>query len=130
MHHRIHQVRRQRMEFVASKEDKAAYMSPCIWITCQIHRIMQEFVEGGLKNNLAILTAFVRFLTKQTGGNVTSGVGGQIKALTDMVATLKGLVSTATSAAKEAAQAAKEANTRATMANTNADAAKNAVNSI
>jgi hypothetical protein len=121
------------MEFVASKADKAAHiMAWCIWITCQVHRVMQEFIKGGIKNNPAISTstACVRFRTKQTGGNVFSGVCSQIKALTDTVAMLNGLVSVVTSAAKEATQAAKEANTRATTANTNAEAAKNAVNSI
>ncbi len=130
MYHQIHQVRRQCIEFMASKGNKAAYMAWCIRIKCQVHRVMQVFVKGGLKNNPAILTAFVHFLTKQTGGNVASGVGGQIKALTDTVATLQGSVSMATSTTKEATQVAKEANTRATRANTNADAAKNAVNSI
>jgi hypothetical protein len=91
---------------------------------------MQEFFEGGLKYNLAILTAFVQFLTKQTGGNVSLGVGRQIKTLTDSIATLKGLVAAATAVAKEALQAKKEANRRGTIANTNANAAKNAVNLI
>ena len=77
MHNRIHAVRCQRMEFVASKDNKADYMARCIWITCQVHRVMQEFVEGGLRNNPAILTAFIRFLTKMTGGNVSAGVGGR-----------------------------------------------------
>ena len=84
---------------------------------------MQEFVEGGLRNNPAISVAFIRFLTKMTGGNVSAGISGQIKALTDSIATLKG-------AAKEATQTAKEANTRATTADTNADAAKNSINSL
>ena len=91
---------------------------------------MQEFVEGGLRNNPAILLAFIRFLTKMTGGNVSAGVGGKIKALTDSIATLKGAATAATAAAKETTQMAKEANTRATTANTNADAAKNSVNSL
>ena len=130
MHNRIHAVRRQRMEFVASKDNKADYMARCIWITCQVHRVMQEFVEGGLRNNPAISTAFIRFLTRMTGGNVSAGVGGQIKALTDSIATLKGAATAATAAAKEATQTAKEANTRATTANTNADAAKNSINSL
>jgi hypothetical protein len=91
---------------------------------------MQEFVQGGLKNNSAISTGYVRFLTKTTGGNVASGVGGQLKTLTNTIATLKSMVATAAKEAKEAAQAAKEANTHASLANTNADAAKNAVNSI
>ncbi len=118
------------MEFVPNKGSKVAYMARCIWITCRVHRVMQEFVDGGLKNNPTILTAFVRFLTKQTSANVASGVGEQIKTLSDAMATLKGSVSAATSAAKEATQAAKEANTRATIANTNADAAKNGLNEL
>jgi hypothetical protein len=130
MCHQIHQVRWQHMDFMASKGDKAVYMALCIWITCQVHRVIQEFVKGGLKYNLAISTVFVHFLTKQMGGNVASGVGGQIKALTGTVAMLKGSVSVATSAAKEATHAAKEANTRATVANTNADIAKKAVKFI
>jgi hypothetical protein len=91
---------------------------------------MQGFVQGGLTHNPAINSAFVPFLTKQMGGNVTLGMGSQIKALSDTMATLKGSVTAATSATKEAVQTAKEANTRATTANTNADAAKNAVNLI
>ncbi len=130
MYQRIQQVWSQRMEFVPTKGSKVAYMARCIWITCQVHRVMQDFVAGGLKNNLAILTAFVRFLTKQTLANVASGVGRQIKTLTDAVATLKGSVSTATTAAKEATKAAKEANAWAMTANTNADAAKNGLNAL
>ncbi len=72
-----------------------------------VHRIMQEFIEGGLKYNPTILTAFVQLLTKQTGRNVASKVSSQMKALTDMVSTLKGQVLAAVSAAKEAAQVAK-----------------------
>ncbi len=44
--------------------------------------------------------AFIRFLTKMTGGNVSGGVGGQIKALTDSIATLKGAATAATAAAE------------------------------
>jgi hypothetical protein len=91
---------------------------------------MQEFVQGGLKSNSAISTAYVRFLTKTTGENMASDVGGQLKTLTNTIATLKRSVATAAKEAKEAAQAAKEANTRASSANTNTDATKNAVNSI
>ncbi len=83
-----------------------------------------------MKQNLAICSAFVQFLTKQTGGNVALGVGGKLKILFDTIATLKGSVMAATSTAKEVAQTANEANTCATTTNTNTDAAKNAVNSI
>jgi hypothetical protein len=130
MYQRIQQVWSQWMEFLPTKGSKVAYMARCIWITCQVHRVMQDFVAGGLKNNPAISTAFVHFLTKQMSANVASGVGRQIKTLTDAVATLKGSVSAATIAAKEATQAAKEANARATTANTNADATKNGLNAL
>jgi hypothetical protein len=106
MYQRIHQIWRQLMEFIANKGNKATYIAQCIWITCQVHRVMQEFVDGGLKNNPAILTAYVRYLTKQTGGNAPSGIGGQLKALADTVVMLKGTVSVATTAAKEATVAA------------------------
>jgi hypothetical protein len=91
---------------------------------------MHEFVDGGPKNNPAISTAFVRFLTRQTAQNVASEIGLQLKTICDSVATMKGAVTAATSAAKEATQAAKEANTRATTANTKADAAKNGINAL
>jgi hypothetical protein len=129
MYNCIHTVRHQRMEFVASWANKVDYMVLCIWIMYQVHRVMQELIEDGLKYNTAISTTFVCFLTNQMGGNVSSGARRQIKTLTDMIAMLKGLVVAATTATKEASQTAKEANTRATMANTNANAAKNAVNS-
>jgi hypothetical protein len=130
MYTRIFAIRRQQMEFVVNRANKIEYMVRCIWITCQVHRVMQGYVQGGLTHNPAINSAFVCFLTKQMGRNVVSGTGSQIKALSNTVATLKGSVMVVTSATKEAAQTAKEANTCATTANTNADAAKNAVNSI
>ncbi len=130
MYTRIHMVRHQQMKFVVNKANKVDYMTRCIWITCQVHQVIQEIVQGGLKYNSAISTANVQFLTKTTGGNVASGVGGQLKTLTNMIATLKSLVTMVAKEAKEVAQAAKEANTHASFANMNADAAKNAVNSI
>jgi hypothetical protein len=91
---------------------------------------MQGLIQGGLRENPAICSAFVHFLTKQTGGNVALGVGSQLKTLAETVTTLKGSVSAATGAAKEATQVAKEATTCASMANTTANTAKNAVNAI
>jgi hypothetical protein len=104
------------MEFVVNKANKVDYMTRCFWITCQVHQVMQEFVQGGLKYNFAISTAYVQFLTKTMGGNVASGIGGQLKTLTNMIDMLKSLVATAAKEAKEAAQVAKEANTRASLA--------------
>ncbi len=123
--------RSQQMEFVANQNNKIKYMVRCVWITSQVHdQVMQGFIHGRLRENLAICSAFVHFLTKQTGGNVALGVGGQLKTLAETVTTLKSLVSTAAGAAKEATQAAKDATSHISMANTTADAAKNAVNAI
>jgi hypothetical protein len=130
MYMKIFAVHCQQMEFVANRANKIDCMVRCIWITCQVHRVMQEFVQGSLKHNPAICSAFIQFLMKQTAVNVASGIGSQIKTLLDTIATLKGLMLVAASAAKEAAQLAKEANTWASTANANADVAKNAVNSI
>ena len=43
---------------------------------------MDGFVKRGLKYNSAISAAFIRFLTKQTGQNMSTGIGSQIKVLT------------------------------------------------
>ncbi len=125
----INAIRKSHMEFVASRgtKDKVDYMVRCIWVTCQVHRVMQEFIQGGLKYNSMIRTTFIHFLTKQTGSNVASGVGGQLKTHTDLLHKMKGLVSLATDAAKEVTKAAKDAITCSSTANSNADAAKNAV---
>jgi hypothetical protein len=130
MYTRIFAVWCQRMDFVANRANKIEYMVLCVWITCQVHWVMQGFIQGGLRENPAICRSFVRFLTKQMGGNVALGVGGQLKTLAETVATLKGLVSTAMGVAKEAPQAAKEAMTCASTANTTANVAKDAVNAI
>ncbi len=124
---RIQAVRMQRMEFVASCTNKVDYMSRCIWITCQVHRVMQEFVQGGLQCNAAIATAFIRFPAKTTTGSLAAGGRGQLKTLTDKVKKLQTTVGMATTTSKDAMKDSKEAFTRASTANTNADAAKNAV---
>jgi hypothetical protein len=127
---RIQAVRMQWMEFVVSHANKVDYMARCIWITCQVHRVMQKFVQGGLHRNAAIATAFMRFLVKTTAGSAAAGGGGQLKTLTDTVATLVTSVATATTVAKDAARDAKEASACASTANTKADVAKNAVDTF
>ena len=42
---------------------------------------MEAFIENRLKFDTIILASFIRFLTKQTGSNVASGVGGKLKVL-------------------------------------------------
>ena len=130
MFSRIQTERMQRMEFVASCANKADYMTRCIWITLQVHRVMQEFVQGGLQSNLTIATAFMRFLVKTSAGNPAGGGGGQLKTLTDKVEKLQTAAAMATRVFKAALKDSKEALTRASTANTQADTAKNAVNAI
>jgi hypothetical protein len=127
---RIQAVQMQLMEFVASRANKVDYMARCIWITCQVHRVMQEFVQGGLHRNAAIAAVFMCFLVKTMAGSAAAGGGGQLKTLTDMVATLKTSVAAAMTAAKDAARDDKEASACASMTNTKADAAKNAVDTF
>jgi hypothetical protein len=127
---RIQAVRMQWMEFMASRANKVDYMTRCIWITCQVHRVMQEFVQGRLHCNAAIATAFMRFLVKTMVGSSATSSGGQLKTLTDKVKKLQTAVMTATTMAKDTARDAKEATAHASTTNTNADTAKNAVNSV
>ena len=96
MFSRIQTERMQRMEFVASRANKVDYMTRCIWITLQVHRVMQEFVQGGLQSISTIVTAFMRFLVKTSAGNAAGGGGGQLKTLTDKVEKLQMAVATAT----------------------------------
>jgi hypothetical protein len=106
------------------------YMTRCIWITLQVHRVMQEFVQGGLQSNSTIVTAFMHFLVKTLAGNTAGGGGGSLKTLTDKVEKLQTAVATATTVSKDALKDSKEALTRASMANTHADNAKNALNAV
>ena len=50
------------------------YMVRCIWLTIEIHGVMEEMIKHGLSSNGAINAAFVRFLTK-TG---SCHCGGQV----------------------------------------------------
>jgi hypothetical protein len=120
----------QRIEFVASHANKVDYTTRCIWITLQVHRVMQEFVQGGLQSNSTIVTAFMHFLVKTSAGNAAGGRGGQLKTLTDKVEKLQMAVAMATTVSKDVLKVSKEALTRARTANTHADNAKNAVNTV
>ena len=84
---------------------------------------MQEFVQGGLKSHPAIGSAFIRFLTKQTGNNMASDVSVQLGKLMAAVDRIEALAKTADAAAKDAARGAKEATTHASVANSTAEKA-------
>jgi hypothetical protein len=110
------------MEFIV-KGTRVQYMVRCIWLTMQVHMAMDEFVRDGMKYNPAISSAFVRFLTKQTGSNVGAGI-------VVMISKLESRLHAGEAAAKEALQTAKEASKRATGASTAADTCKTALAKI
>ncbi len=76
--------------------------------------MINGFVKRGLKYNLAISAAFIRFLTKQTGQNVSTGILSQIKVLTEAL-------EKAVQMAKEATRVSKEASTWSNTASSAAD---------
>jgi hypothetical protein len=53
-------------------------MVHCIWISMQVHMVMDEFTQNGMKYNFSILATFMHFLTKVTGGKAVAGVSGSI----------------------------------------------------
>ena len=115
MYTMIHDIRKQRMEFTL-KGKRVEYMVGCIWLTLQAHSVMDDFVKRGLKYNSAISAAFIRFLMKQTGQNVSSGVGSQIKVLSEALEKFVKMAKEAVDAAKEATRVLKEAITRSGLA--------------
>ena len=126
----IHDIRKQCMEFTL-KGKRVEYMVGCIWLTLQAHAVMDGFVKRGLKYNLAIPVAFIRFLTKQTGQNVSTGIGSQIKVLTEALEKAVKMAKEAADAAKEATRVSKEeASTRSNMASSAADKAVSDVKAI
>jgi len=84
-----------------------------------------------LKYNSAISAAFIRFLTKQTGQNVSTGIGSQIKVLTEALEKAIKMSKEAADAAKEATRVSKEeASTRSNTASSAADKAVSDVKAI
>jgi hypothetical protein len=98
MFDRFYAIRRKRMDFVV-KGNRVEYMVRCIWILLQVHMAMDDFIKDGLKYNLAISAAFIRFLTKHMGGNVSAGVGSQIQVLKDEIKKVGSVASDAKTAA-------------------------------
>jgi uncharacterized membrane protein YwzB len=116
MYNCFYAIQCKRMEFIV-KGTKVDYMACCIlWLTMQIHMAMDNFVWNGMKYNTAISSAFIRFLTKQTGSNVSAGVGNLLSKLEEKVWSAK-------KNAKDAITLANEAIKRATSASTTADKA-------
>ena len=125
----IHDIRKQRMVFTL-KGKRVEYMVRCIWLTLQAHAVMDGFVKRGLKYNSAISAAFIRFLTKQTGQNVSTGIGSQIKVLTEALEKAVKMAKEAADAAKEATRVSKEASTWSNTASSAADKAVSDIKAI
>ena len=107
MFDRFHTVRRKRMDFRVNGS-RVEYMVRCIWIAMRVHMTMEEFMANGMKYNPSLLAAFMRFLTKVTGGNAAAGVAGSVSALETK---LKNLDNSVKEAKKEALVAAARATT-------------------
>jgi hypothetical protein len=73
MYDRFHVIRQKRMDFMVNRL-QVEYLARCIWITMQVHMVMDEFTQNGMKYNSSILAAFMHFLTKVTGGIAAAGV--------------------------------------------------------
>jgi hypothetical protein len=112
----FHAIQRKRMDFLVNGS-RVEYLARCIWITMQVHMVMDEFKQNRLKYNSSISAAFMQFLMKITGGNEAAGVARSVAALKNK---LKNLNNTLKEVKKEAAAAT----TRATTANNAAEDAK------
>jgi ribosomal protein L12E/L44/L45/RPP1/RPP2 len=106
MYNCFHAIQRKHMDFTVNGL-RVEYMVWCIWIAMQVHMVMDEFTQDGMKYNLALSAAFIRFLTKVTGGNAAVDVAGSV---TLLEAKLKNLDSALKKVKKEAAAASACAN--------------------
>jgi hypothetical protein len=80
MFDRFHVIRRKMMDFMVNGL-WVEYLARCIWISMQVHIVMDEFTQHGMKYNSLISAAFMHFLTKVTGGNAAAGVAGSVASL-------------------------------------------------
>jgi hypothetical protein len=76
----FHAIRRKMMDFMVNGL-RVDYMVRCIWLSMQVHMVMDEFTLNGMKYNSSISAAFMQFSTKVTGGNAAAGVGSSVAAL-------------------------------------------------
>ncbi len=122
MFNQFYAIRRKRMEFRV-KGTWVEYTVQCICLTLQVHMAMDYFTRDWMNYNPAISAACVLFLTKQMGGNVSSGVGGQMQMVNDKIKTIEAL-------AKEAKKESSNAIAHATMASSAVDDVKKKLNSL
>jgi hypothetical protein len=77
---RMFEIRMKMQQFSADR-DKDLYYARCIWFTMKAHMVMQEFSDLNFATHVLISSLFVRFLAKQTGSNVASGIGSKLAQL-------------------------------------------------
>jgi hypothetical protein len=122
MFEQFYSIRQKRMDFTV-KGSRVKYMVRCIWLTLKVHVQMDEFVCNGLKYNLAISAAFMRFLMSQTGSKGSAGFDGQL-------VKLEKWLKSAENAIKEAVKEAKEASKRVASAGTSADSVRTGLTNL
>ena len=115
MFDRFYAIRRKRMDFKVHGS-QVEYMVRCIWLSLQVHMVM-KFTANGMKYNSTISAAFMRFLTKVTGGNAAAGMAGTVASLDSKIKNLDNAI-------KEVKKDAAAAHQRATTDNNAADDAK------
>ena len=112
----FHTIRRKRMDFMVNGP-RVEYMVRCIWISMQVHMVMEKFTATGMKYNPFLSAAFMRFLPKVTGGNAAAGVAGSMASLDSKLKNLKNSL-------KELKKEAAAASAHATTANNAAEDVK------
>ncbi len=103
----FHVIRCKRMDFVVNGLH-VEYMVRCIWSLMQVHMIMDEFTQNGMKYNASISAAFMRFLMKVVGVNAAAGVAGSVASLDSKI---KNLNNTLKEVKKESTAASAQATT-------------------
>ncbi len=116
MFNRFYAIYHKHMDFIV-KGTQVEYMVWCICLTLQVHMAMDDFVKDRMNYDLAISAAFICFLTKQMGKNVSMGTGPQFQKITNKIVALEG-------ALKEVKRATTGAGTCATSASTGVDVVK------
>ena len=109
----------------------AEFLADILWVNLKVLVAAKELLKDGLKYHPLLSAAFIRFLTKQTGANADSGLGGQLTELKTYInEAVRGLASVAVMDNKLAPvkSTADSAKTTAISAKGVADGAKTVAN--
>jgi hypothetical protein len=67
--------------------DMADFTTRVVWVTLKTQVVAAEFLSDGIRNHQLTGNAFLRFLTKQTGQNVSTKLGPRIGNVEDLLKT-------------------------------------------